>query len=84
MARATPIVDADGLIEPGLPGAIPIGSPAWRAWLADECHHSFHFVDPTGGFTARKEAPTLPREATPMTPETPKRKGPDHGVPPLA
>jgi LuxR family maltose regulon positive regulatory protein len=55
MARATPIVDVDGLTEPGHSVAIPIGSPAWRAWLADECHHTFHFVDQAGGFTARKE-----------------------------
>lgn len=34
---------------------IELGSPAWFAWLADEAHHSFHFVHPSGGFTARKE-----------------------------
>jgi LuxR family maltose regulon positive regulatory protein len=55
MARATPLVDVGGLTEPGLSGSIPIGSPAWRDWLADECHHTFHFVDQAGGFTARKE-----------------------------
>jgi LuxR family maltose regulon positive regulatory protein len=55
MTRATPAVDADGLHQPGGLTAIPLDSPAWLAWLADEHHHTFHFYDAAGGFTARKE-----------------------------
>jgi hypothetical protein len=32
-----------------------VGSEAWFTWLEDEPHHTFHFTDDAGGFTARKE-----------------------------
>jgi LuxR family maltose regulon positive regulatory protein len=55
MTRTTPAVDAAGLHELDAPAAIPLDSPAWRDWLADERHQTFHYRDPAGGFTARKE-----------------------------
>lgn len=55
MTRTTPLVDAHGLHEPTPTAVIPLDSPAWLAWLADECHHTFHFADQAGGFTARRE-----------------------------
>jgi LuxR family transcriptional regulator, maltose regulon positive regulatory protein len=55
MARTTPLVDAAGLHEHGSSVVVPLGSPTWRAWLEDEAHHTFHFTDAGGGFTARKE-----------------------------
>jgi hypothetical protein len=55
MSWKTPIVEAGALREPGGDNAIPLDSAAWFAWLADERHHSFRFVDANGSFTARKE-----------------------------
>src|SRR3712207_2197436 len=54
MARATPRVDGDTLIEPANPArAIMVGTPAWYAWLDGAT--SFAFAGASGHFTARKE-----------------------------
>ena len=54
MSAKTPSVEAGALHLHGA-DAITLGSPEWFAWLAEDAHHSFHFVGATGGFTARKE-----------------------------
>src|SRR5215212_10511116 len=55
MARTTARVDGGTLvIAPDDPHPIPVGSPAWFAWL--ESATSFAFTGPAGRFTARKEA----------------------------
>ncbi len=55
MSRTTPQVVAGELHTTDAAGRIPLDSPAWFTWLADERHHSFHFTHPCGDFTARKE-----------------------------
>jgi LuxR family maltose regulon positive regulatory protein len=55
MSRTTPQVVAGELRAGDAAECITLDSPAWFAWLADECHHSFHFTHPGGNFTARKE-----------------------------
>lgn len=51
MARATPRVQQEMLDTPE--GALPVGSPAWFAWLSE--HRVFRFISSAGSFTARKE-----------------------------
>src|SRR6478672_2267686 len=54
MASAPPIVDHTFLIPSDDSGAaIPVGSPAWFAWLASST--SFAFRGTHGTFTAHKE-----------------------------
>lgn len=55
MSAKTPRVTQRVLYEPLTDVAIALDTPDWYAWLADEHHRCFHFDDPTGGFTARKE-----------------------------
>lgn len=55
MSWKTPLVEANVLHEPNNAAAIVVGCAAWYAWVADECHRSFHFTHPAGEFTARKE-----------------------------
>ncbi len=55
MAWRTPTAAAGILYEPHGAEGIAVGSPAWYTWLADEQHHSFRFIHPSGSFTARKE-----------------------------
>jgi LuxR family maltose regulon positive regulatory protein len=55
MARTTARVDGATLvIRPDDPHPIPVGTPAWFAWL--ERATAFAFTSPAGRFTARKEA----------------------------
>jgi LuxR family transcriptional regulator, maltose regulon positive regulatory protein len=55
MAWKTPTV-SDGMLRVPLEAiTIPVGSPTWYSWLADDTHCSFHFSHPSGDFTARKE-----------------------------
>lgn len=55
MAWKTPLVEHNHLRDLAHQLDIAVDSPAWFAWLADEQHVSFHFRDPAGEFTARKE-----------------------------
>ena len=55
MAWKTPVVTQGVLNVPLKAITIPVGSPDWYAWLADETNCSFHFSHPSGDFTARKE-----------------------------
>ena len=55
MSHTTPVVEAGRLHEHQLNTDIQVGSEEWFSWLAAEQHRCFHFVHPTGGFTARKE-----------------------------
>ena len=55
MAWKTPVV-SEGMLRVPLDAiTIPVGSPTWYTWLADDTHCSFHFSHPAGDFTARKE-----------------------------
>jgi LuxR family maltose regulon positive regulatory protein len=55
MSWKTPLA-ADGVLRAPLDAEqIELGTHAWFAWLASEAHSSFHFMHPSGGFTARKE-----------------------------
>jgi LuxR family maltose regulon positive regulatory protein len=57
MARSTPRVADGALTFPGDPVAtIPVGGPAWRAWLAGGPATTFRYAGPEGSFTARREA----------------------------
>jgi LuxR family transcriptional regulator, maltose regulon positive regulatory protein len=63
MARTTPppLVDQTHLLHPeSAATAVPVGSPAWYAWLADAT--SFVFRSQHGTFTAHKEQRGLARE----------------------
>ncbi len=53
MSCKTPFVSDGHLRDPN--GMTVLDSPDWFAWLADDAHHTFHFEDSDGGFTARKE-----------------------------
>jgi LuxR family maltose regulon positive regulatory protein len=56
-----PLVDHTLLVQPGSAAeAIPVGSPAWYAWLADAS--SFAFIGVHGTFTAHKERRSPARE----------------------
>jgi hypothetical protein len=55
MAWKTPTVSEGVLRVPLEAITIPIGSPTWYTWLADDAHCSFHFSHLSGEFTARKE-----------------------------
>jgi LuxR family transcriptional regulator, maltose regulon positive regulatory protein len=55
MSRHTPLIVNGCLSEPALSTHVMLDTPAWHAWLADAKHTSFHFRDPAGEFTARKE-----------------------------
>lgn len=55
MSWKTPCVSGDVLHEPLTGATIIVESRAWYAWLEDEAHCGFHFDDPLGSFTARKE-----------------------------
>lgn len=55
MSQKLPIIEDGALCEPGATAPIALDSPAWFAWLDDECHHSFHATHPCGDFTVRKE-----------------------------
>ena len=55
MSGKTPRVSNNQLSDPVSGLCVAVDSPAWYEWLAAEEHRSFHFDDPTGGFTARKE-----------------------------
>ena len=55
MSWKTPTAAAGILHAPLEATAIELGSAAWFDWLAADGHSSFHFVHPSGGFTARKE-----------------------------
>jgi hypothetical protein len=54
-ARRIPVVRDDHLHP--LPAAtpIPLGSPAWFAWLADPAHRSFAYRTTAGSVTLRHE-----------------------------
>lgn len=55
MSKSTPQV-CDGLLMDKLvTEPICLDSPAWFEWLRSEAHHTFHFTNDSGGFTARKE-----------------------------
>jgi hypothetical protein len=56
MARTTPVVQGELLIWQGndQKQSLPVGSPAWYAWLEDAS--TFAFVGDMGTFTARKES----------------------------
>src|SRR5438477_7068565 len=63
MARTTsvPLVNNSFLVQPeSSSDAIPVGSPAWYAWLTDAT--SFAFRSDHGTFTAHKERRGLARE----------------------
>ena len=54
MARTTPRIHGEILLQPGQPtDPIEVGTPAWFAWL--EAATTFSFADAAGSFTARKE-----------------------------
>jgi hypothetical protein len=55
MSWKTPMAQHGVLHVPLDAADITIDSPAWFAWLANETHCSFHYMHPSGGFTARKE-----------------------------
>lgn len=56
MSQKLAIIEDGELHEPGATTApIALDSPAWFAWLDEECHHSFHATHTCGDFTARKE-----------------------------
>jgi LuxR family maltose regulon positive regulatory protein len=55
MSRKTPHVWDGFLRDPEGNPTLEIGSEDWWVWLDDEQHHTFHFTDDSGGFTARKE-----------------------------
>jgi hypothetical protein len=57
MARRIPHVADGGLhvLEPSVAPQIPVGSPAWAAWLADPATRSFSFRGSSGIFTVLKE-----------------------------
>lgn len=55
VSHKTPLIKNGTLQAANLPAPIPLDSEAWFKWLEDEDHHSFHFDDGAGGFTARKE-----------------------------
>src|SRR3712207_3423804 len=55
MAWNTPLVTARELRDPATMQRIPLDTPAWFAWLAEDHNRSFRFVHPVGVFTARKE-----------------------------
>ena len=55
MSRKTPHVEDGYLLDSNGVRQLALDTSEWFAWLADEAHHSFHYVHPTGGFTARKE-----------------------------
>ncbi|HEY0734291.1 MAG TPA: hypothetical protein VGD69_05255 [Herpetosiphonaceae bacterium] len=55
MSHKLAIIEDGELHQPGVAAPIALDSPAWFAWLEDECHHSFHATHPCGDFTARKE-----------------------------
>src|SRR6185503_14339524 len=52
--RQIPSVAA-GLLQGTGAAGLPVGSPGWFAWLADDDARSFSFTSPDGGYTARKE-----------------------------
>ena len=55
MSWKTPLAHLGVLHAPLDAADITIDSPEWFAWLANEAHCSFHYMHPSGGFTARKE-----------------------------
>lgn len=55
MSKKTPTIDNGILHLFGSAEEITLDSDAWFAWLNEEEHHSFHFNDAAGCFTARKE-----------------------------
>lgn len=55
MSHKLAIIEDGELHQPGVAAPIALDSPAWFAWLDDECHQSFHATHPCGDFTARKE-----------------------------
>lgn len=53
--RHAHVVVDDTLLQADGSAAIPVGSPAWHAWLNDEQPVSFVYRSARGGFTARRE-----------------------------
>lgn len=53
MARSTPRVYGEQLIDPGNPAPIAVDSAQWYTWLS--CSTRFAYAGPAGRFTARKE-----------------------------
>lgn len=53
--RHAHVVVDDTLLRADGSAAIPVGSPAWYAWLNDEQTVSFAYRSACGGFTARRE-----------------------------
>ncbi|MGB9754120.1 LuxR C-terminal-related transcriptional regulator [Roseiflexus castenholzii] len=53
--RHTHVVDDNTLLQANGSDAIPLGSPAWYAWLNDDQTTSFVYRSARGGFTARRE-----------------------------
>ena len=49
------MVEAGLLRELHTEAKILVGSEEWFSWLMAEQHRGFHFIHPSGGFTARKE-----------------------------
>ena len=57
MAHTRARVEGATLVAAGdAAGPIPVGTPAWFAWLEDAT--TFTFTSPSGSFTARKERRT--------------------------
>jgi LuxR family maltose regulon positive regulatory protein len=55
ITKELPLVTARRLHDPTSAEPIPLDSPAWFAWVADDQHRRFRFEHPYGTFTARKE-----------------------------
>jgi LuxR family maltose regulon positive regulatory protein len=54
-AQRIPVVRDDRLHAHPAAGPIPVGSPAWFAWLADPAHPSFAYRTAAGSVTLRRE-----------------------------
>ena len=53
--RRIPAVRDDRLQAHPIAAPIPVGSPAWFAWLADPAHPSFAYRTADGSMTLRRE-----------------------------
>lgn len=53
--RRIPVVSDDRLHAHPDAAPIPVGAPAWFAWLADPAHVSFAYRTATGSVTLRRE-----------------------------
>lgn len=55
MSWKTPRLEGDYLHDHEGKQIVALNSKDWFAWADDEENRAFHYVDPTGGFCARKE-----------------------------